>query len=233
MASMGVNEGPLASVCDPLGATVPVNIKEKIVKSEYIELDLLLERHIPSPSSSFTLSLDNSGQLLLKDVKKRQQIISIMGWTDAFLIFSSVFVGVHPARAQEMFKYMHVIRMAAARFGGRGWMEYDRQFRMRQQLHPHRSWATIDGELWALFLSAPAAFYTGFGGQKGGGQVLPAKQRSFRTFPRNSGVCFAFNRGGCKNAQCRFSHKCSVCQSNDHGGATCKVQANKANGPRR
>ena len=88
-----MSEGLLVSVCDPLGATLSSTIREKIVKSEFVELELLLERHIPYPTTSYTLSLDNSGQLLLRDAKKKQQITSIMGWTDAFLVYSSVFVG--------------------------------------------------------------------------------------------------------------------------------------------
>ena len=109
------------------------------MKIEFVELYLLLERHIPYPTTTYKLSMDNSGQLLLRDAKKKQQIASIMGWTDAFLVFSSVFVGAHPGRALELFKYMHIKRMPASRFAGRGWLEYDRQFRMYQQLGPHRS----------------------------------------------------------------------------------------------
>ena len=229
----GMSEGPLVSVCDPLGATLSSAIREKIVKSEFVELELLLERHIPYPTTSYTLSLDNSGQLLLRDAKKKQQITSIMGWTDAFLVYSSVFVGAHPVRALELFKYMHIIRVAATRFAGRGWLEYDRQFRVRQQLRPHRSWASIDGELWALFLTTPGELPSGVGSYKGGQSSYP-KQRSFRsnTINRSSGLCFAFNRLGCSNAQCKYAHNCSGCLSTDHGGSSCKAQS-KPSGQRR
>ena len=229
--SQGVDEGPLVSICDPLGATILASTREKIIKSEFIELDQLLERHFHSSPNSLTLSLDSSGQLLLKDAKKKPQITSILGWTDAFLVLSSIFIGAHPGRAQELLKYMHVIRMAAARFAGRGWMEYDRQFRLRQQFHPNRSWAIINGELWALFVTAPTGASVGFGTQKGTSSGL-FKQRPLNSFrgravARGSGLCFAFNRTGCTNAQCKYAHKCSSCQSPEHGGASCTARSSK------
>ena len=87
---LGSGEAPLLSNCDPLGATTPTNIKEKIIKSEFIDLDVLLERNfMGAPTdSSFTVGLDKSGQLLLREGKKKPQITSISGWTDAFLVLS-------------------------------------------------------------------------------------------------------------------------------------------------
>ena len=86
----GSGGAPLLSICDPLGATTPTNIKEKIIKSEFIDLDVLLERNfMGAPTdSSFTVGLDKSGQLLLREGKKKPQITSISGWTDAFLVLS-------------------------------------------------------------------------------------------------------------------------------------------------
>ena len=231
----GSGEAPLLSICDPLGATTPTNIKEKIIKSEFIDLDVLLERNfMGAPTdSSFTVGLDKSGQLLLREGKKKPQITSISCWTDAFLVLSSIFVAAHPERALEMFKYMNTIRLAATRFGGWGWREYDRQFRMRQHLRPHRSWATIDGELWAMYLSAPGLPPRGFEGQRRS-TLSSSKQHSFRGryIPCSTGVCFAFNRAGCSNTSCKYAHKCSLCQSPDHGESNCKGQ-NRSITPRR
>ena len=99
------------------------------------------------------LSVNNLGQVVWEEVKPKRFISSIHSWTSAFLCYTSVYVGAHPHRAQELLKYAHIVRTAATRFGGWGWCNYDVQFRMRQQSQPQRSWAVIDGELWALCVS--------------------------------------------------------------------------------
>ena len=151
-------------------------------------------------------------------------------------MFSSVFLSAHPEKTQELLKYMHIVRMAAARFGGRGWLEYDRQFRMRQQSHPSRSWSVIDGELWAMFVAAPGSpYYAGSGGQGAGGPYTYAGKQRFSNLSRGNfkqpfrsfGYCFAFNRSGCPKPQCKYTHKCSTCQATGHGAASCKAGPDK------
>ena len=150
-------------------------------------------------------------------------------------MFSSVFLSVHPEKTQDLLKYMHVVRMAAARFGGRGWLEYDRQFRMRQRSHPSRSLAVINSELWAMFVIAPGSPHVGSGGQGAGGPYSYAgrqrfpnlSQGNFRQPFRSSGYRFAFNRSGCSKPQCRYTHKCSTCQAIGHEAASCKAGPNK------
>ena len=159
--------------------------------------------------------------------RKKAQVNSVLAWTDAFLVFTSVFLSAHPGRSQELLKYMHVIRTAAARFPGRGWLEYDRQFRMRQQLHPTRSWATIDGELWALYMSAPGippVYPAGPKGNQGARRVGSSFRGFYQQNTRNAGLCFAFNRSTCSNSQCRYAHKCLGCNGVGHGLATCKAR---------
>ena len=128
------------------------------------------------PSQGMPLSLDAEGMLALHEPKWKYQISSILGWTDAFLVFVAFFSSAHPSRVQELLKYMHIVRTAAARYPGKGWLEYDRQFRMRQQRRPSRSWAVIDGELWALLVQAPAWQHP----QLGGGQGAASGVSGFR-----------------------------------------------------
>ena len=226
--------GPLLSICEPLGTSVSTGTKEKIAKGEFVELDSLIDRRGPNPPPpNLTFTMDQSGQLQVTDTRKKTQINTILAWTDAFLVFASVFLAAHPARSQELLKYMHVIRMAAARFPGRGWLEYDRQFRMRQQSHPTRAWSVIDGELWALYVAAPGQSYLGSGGFWGNQPAAAKRFRSFRSQSRparrsNTGVCYAYNRAsGCAKTQCTFPHKCSTCQATGHGAFACKAPPTK------
>ena len=228
-------EGQMSSICDPLGASLPASVREKIVKGEFLDLELLSNRwKFSPPSQGIPLSLDAEGKLVLQEPKRKYQISSILGWTDAFLVFLAVFSSAHPSRVQELLKYMHIVRTAAAQYPGKGWLEYDRQFRMRQQRRPSRSWATIDGELWALLVQAPAWQHPQWGGGQGAGfgssGVRPS--HSFRSQPNSSfqrsNVCYAFNRGKCSFPKCKFAHKCSRCNSPRHGSVKCSGQPQKA-----
>ena len=67
-----------------------------------------------------------------------------------------MYLRAYPHRTQELLKYCQIVRTAAAHHIGWGWRTYDCQFRMRQQVTPVRSWASIiDDELWALHVTAP------------------------------------------------------------------------------
>ena len=41
----------LTAVCELLGGSVTATTKEKIIKSEFIDLNTLLDRHVPSPTT--------------------------------------------------------------------------------------------------------------------------------------------------------------------------------------
>ena len=44
---------------------------------------------------------------LLEQQKQHQQIINIENWTDAILIFTSIYCSAHPATYPDMLKYIH------------------------------------------------------------------------------------------------------------------------------
>ena len=123
-----------------------------------MDLGLLLENWSSDQDrlkEGFAITLDNAGRAILKQAKTVRRISSISAWTSAFLSYSSIYLAFHPQRTQEILKYMHTIRSAAIRFASSGWRQYDINFRMRMQRNPQKSWASIDGELWYLFVVAP------------------------------------------------------------------------------
>ena len=127
------------------------------MKGEYVDFALLLDNSegiFHDINEDLKLSVDDKGCFVWKQHRPKRQINSIHTWTSAYLVYASVFLSAHPEKVQEILKYAHTIRTAASRFGGWGWKTYDMQFRMRQQLHPQRSWASLDGELWALYVSS-------------------------------------------------------------------------------
>jgi hypothetical protein len=229
----------LTSITMPLGGHVSMSLKQKIWDGEFVEMAAMLvdngnDRNYSAPS--FTISSNGS---LSVAAPKHRPITSIEVWTDAFLTFASIFGARHHERLQELLKYASVIRDAARKFPGRGWLEYDSQFRRRQAINPGANWARIDGELWLTVMIPSSINY----GQSAGNTA--AEQGEIRTpFPLYSrkgyngkalagaangghtnspfvklaeGVCYKFNRpSGCSAKACRWPHVCATCKSSKH-----------------
>ena len=73
--------------------------RQKIVSGKYVHLGALLVRD-PTKSQASTLSLDTQGQLVAQP-KSVAKIASIDNWTEAFLIFSSIYLEAHPDKTQQ------------------------------------------------------------------------------------------------------------------------------------
>ena len=118
---------PFVSACEPLGAEIPLALKEKIWRCEYVEQGLLQKQNAVGRSEMETVfcfrpSLYGTGFQLQSQAKSRK-IVSIEQWTSVFLIFAAIYMEKHGERGRELIKYMDMIRHAARRFGGYGWRE--------------------------------------------------------------------------------------------------------------
>ena len=54
-------------------------------------------------------------------------------YTDAFIVFASIYVRAHPDVSISLFKYLNVIRLRASRVGSLAWRNYKIQFRMKKE----------------------------------------------------------------------------------------------------
>lgn len=248
ITGINTNRQALTAVCNPLGEHLPQALKDKIRKGEFVEFGLLVDQKVDNfqPPGGFSLGLNATGQIVVNQSRPQHRITTIHAWTNAFFVFTAIYLRSHPQRAQELLKYGHLLRTAASRFGGWGWRDYDIQFRMRQQSHPQNSWSVIDGELWTLYVAVPPPFsLTSMGGQlksfrgsiSGGARPTAARgahtggiQRFSKSAPQSSSgsksylpkICFPFNStGSCSRTDCRFKHRCSVCDKDGHGASTC------------
>lgn len=145
-----------------------------------------------------------NGSLALSAKSKLRPITDIQVWTDAFLVYASIFALAHPTETSGLFKYIHTIRLGANRVNGLGWRDYDIQFRLKKECNPSMSFAIVDQELWLLYMynSAPSP-------QHLVNQPQPLK-------------CYNFNyRGACSRQNCLYSHLCILC-SQPHPYTMCR-----------
>ena len=116
----------------------------------YVDFGTLLPKlDLSADNSSKKLSINADGDAVIKAEQSSQKISDIGSWTDAFFVYCSIFLATHPHRTQELLKYGRDVRLAAKKYAGLGWRDYDQMFKMRLALDPsHISFATIDYELW-------------------------------------------------------------------------------------
>ena len=233
----------------PLGVFVPLTLREKIWRSDFVQLGALLgvdDSYNDEVSMSF---VQIGGQVCLKPIQpKVQPIFDVDSWTSAFFVFMSIYLERYPDRSIELIKYVDLIRKLATRFGGQGWMNYDREFRLMQARSPARSWASYDPDLFLEKLAMPV--YVGQQDAIEGNSIPATKQPispgidPFQTSNQNVlqgrnpfrptnqhimsangqpiGICYAYNgEGGCTWSNCKFEHRCRSCLKGGHGLTTC------------
>lgn len=125
---------PRQNYADDIALHIPQNIMEQIWRGDYINLAILLKGpvELSELSRGQSLHVMPNGQIESRHKELRGKITSIERWTDAFMIFMSVCLRKDPTLAQDLIKYMWVIRDAAAKFKKFDWQTYDEQFRLRQ-----------------------------------------------------------------------------------------------------
>ena len=118
-------------------------------------------------------------------------------WTDAFIVYLSIYCSVHCEFFLGVLKYINTIRMAEKRCGPNnfGWTNYDEQFRLKIAGTPSTSWEEIDLEFWLIY-------------------VYSNTQADVQLNTRSQSIhkCYAFNYGGsCKTSNCTYGHCCLRC----------------------
>jgi len=183
------------SAADNLGMHVSQTNKEKIVMGQYIDLASLLQNaNVVEASMPQKITMIN-GELVVQQQKQYQKITSIEKWTDAFIVYMSIYCGAHPDKYQNILKYMNTIRLGAKRCGNTnfGWKQYDEQFRLKIAQNPTNNWAEIDLELWLLYINSSNVY-------------------NQNVSTRQAYKCYAYNYNGyCDRNNCTYSHCCMNC----------------------
>ena len=174
---------------------MPAQIRDKIIKGEFIDINSLLETgQVVSEQQKMSLV---KWELVFQQVRK-QKINNIETWTDAFINFIGIYCSVHTDRFNELLKYMYTIRIGSKRMSGSGWIQYDEQYRLRKAMNPSSSWSIMDSELWLLYMNS------NHGPVNVVGNVVRGVKGSASG---TSQTCYPFNYiGHCPKQFCIYNH---------------------------
>ena len=114
---------PIDSISSDISIGVTDNIKDKIVKSEYIDIGSLLPNNIHIENSQ-KLTI-YQGELVLLKTQSKVKIDDIDQWISAFIVFISIVCKVHVSGFQGLLKYLHTVRLGASRSTSLTWTLYD------------------------------------------------------------------------------------------------------------
>lgn len=198
---------------EDISCHVPHQISQKICSNQYINISLLLKGAVELQNLCLggLVHVTNKGFLESRPEIVKDKVPSIEKWTDAFLIFSSIYLKKFPDKTQELLQYMCIIREAASRSNSFAWRSYDEQFRIRQASNL-QSWGKLNPDLWLRVMSSNSF----------------SQPEPTRVTKAN---CLDFNNGFCNFNPCRFTHACSHCGGFNHGRLTCfKLSANQSRG---
>ena len=201
------------------------NLRAKISKGEFVELEKLL----PRDRVSGKMTEDNKMELVSKNgmtyfvpAADREKIGGVRKWEQAFRVYATIYSQANPHRSPEIWQYIHVINMAASSFIWDNVASYDFTFRQLMAAYPHRSWARTYGQYWNLCMRDP------IGSRHGG-----AGNNNSKNSKRNrDNYCWTFNKNKCNNgANCPHEHRCLYCDGWGHGMYNCfKLQRRNSGG---
>ncbi len=122
---------PTLGVHQALESHLAKQVREKIIKREYVNLYYFLVQNNDDGSQAYTVICH---ALLGRDAKiefkrpKSKKIDDIEKWTTAMLTLVYVHCQIHPHDCLGMLKYMSDVRYATSQ--GDGWIKYDEEYRL-------------------------------------------------------------------------------------------------------
>ena len=175
----------------PLGASVSQKLKSKIWNNEYFDFKSLLDNKEEPLSVTIT-----SGVINFHQGQKSKYPLTLNQWTDAFLIFSAIYLEKFPHEGANLLKYCFMVREMQYLHGDNAFRLYDEQFRKLKE-SVNIPWQNPVQEL-----RLRAA-------------TLKVQNKPNQSQPFRARICYQFNKGErCNRNPCPFKHCCLQCKSN-------------------
>ena len=232
---------------------VDMNMRNKIERGEFVDLEKLLPRDkrnnfkTNSQGNKLQWVLEEGETFLAPAGDRDNKITQVKRWDQAFRVYATIYCGAHPDRSKEIWQYVDVIHTAAASFVWENVSTYDVSFQHLMEFNPQRSWSTTYNQMWNLCMKEHLPprggsgngktnnynYTSGYSNNNNNGNSGGKKtQHGFgRLMKKQKGddYCWNFNRGiPCKYGKnCRFWERCSYCDSVNHGLNTCSKAEKK------
>ena len=213
-------QGHYINLDRPLDTRISDKVRDKIWSKQYVDLNTLVDTHTDDSQTLHIVS--GVGEpLRLAPHKPDNKINSLGKWTDAFLVYVTVYARKYPHEVSKLTAYIQLIKRLALKGGD--FLFYDREFRYLRQ-NGHSGW-DVHLDLW-LEARDFRGNATNFSHNKPTGNQYNKSNNNntyrnnkgpFRGQPRNDnksphpmGYCFRYHSTGrCNNfAACAFKHIC-------------------------
>lgn len=148
---------PANLVTQPDLPPVPLAMRDKIMKGEYVDFNSLLQDNLfplPNNDPSYSLQLQpdpdaqSDGFIITQPKQKRSTITDLPTWLQAWNVYALLRVYNEPHKALDLLAYQRCICQAASRSPCSAWLLYDKKFRMAAAANPELPWGKRHGELW-------------------------------------------------------------------------------------
>ena len=162
---------------------------------------------------------NSTGQLHTKPGKVKDKIINIEQFTDAFMIFMSIYLMKYQDQAFQLLNYLKQKRPAVNKHPGDGCISYDEQFRIRKAIDHKAQWGQIKTTLWLTIVGAGLD-------EKTDTQSTNQAPSKMINVPHQSKVglpCFDYNAGFCRWKDCKYMHVCALCKRGGHTEQACPL----------
>ena len=210
---------------------VDPNIKDKIERGEFVDLEKLMPRSKPGGFQQNNEGgcrmewVTRGGMMYLAPVQEKENKINgIRKWKQAFRIYAAIYTKANPHRASEIWQYVYTINTAAASYHWDNIAFYDYTFRQLMAEKPWRNWSKTYTQGWNLALKDPInknPSYSG-GAATNHNQTSANKKRGEKDW--RDDCCWWYNKNNCNKSSeaCHFDHRCTYCGGWYHSFLNCR-----------
>ena len=194
-------------------AHVDHNLKSKIEKGEYVDLERLMPRdrvqqmqQINDSEAKLVQIWQKNGEMFLTPRNREYRINSVKRWEQAFRVYAAIYSSVNPHHLAEIWQYVYTINNAASAFSWDSVAYYDYHFRHLMHTKPNRSWGKIYSQLWNIaFKSVSGERNNSNYGNHGQSTSGNGGKNLYGDWRDN--CCWRFNKGNqCAKWNCRYDH---------------------------
>ena len=153
--TVGMPSGTVDDQFFHLTCHIDPNLKSKIERGEYVELEKLLPKDRRKSRDENQLTLVHRDGMTYFAPVSESKIGSVRRWEQAFRIYAAIYSRANPHRAAEIWQYVYVINTAATTYSWDNVSQYDITFRHLMSDYPARSWALIYHQMWNLAMRDP------------------------------------------------------------------------------